>query len=207
VVWDNNSLDAIVIDPGAQNDQEIAKLEGFIDDKQLHVRYIVATHGHLDHTAGVNALAERYGAPFAMSEKDTVLESLNRSISSMMGPNYTPLREPDCPIKEGDVLEAGSVKLKVLETPGHTPGGVSLYLESEGVVFSGDTLFRGSIGRTDFPKGNYPDLMKSILHKLLTLPPETKVLTGHGDNTDLAQERDTNPFIGDVVNGDVDATI
>lgn len=207
MVWDDKSLDAFVIDPGAQSDKELDRLEGFINEKQLHVKYIVATHGHLDHTAAVNTLVEKFGAPFAMSEKDIPLESLNRSISSMMGPSYTPLRKPDCPIKDGDVLEAGSIKLKILETPGHTPGGVSLYLESEGVLFSGDTLFKGSIGRTDFPMGSYPDLMKSIIKKLMLLPMETQVLPGHGDNTDLAEERDRNPFINEVINGDVDATI
>lgn len=207
VVWDEESLDAFVIDPGAQSDNEIARLEGFIDERKLHVSYVVATHGHLDHTAAVNHLTEKYGALFAMSKKDTALESLNRSIASMMGHDYVPLRQPDCSIKEGDVLEAGSVKLRVIETPGHTPGGVSLFLESEGMLFAGDTLFKGSIGRTDFPMGSYPDLMNSILKKLMVLPMETVVLTGHGDNTDLAEERDRNPFIGDVINGDVDATI
>jgi len=207
IVYDDSTLDAVVLDPGAQSEKECERLIDFIEENKLKLKFVLATHGHFDHIMAHEQLCDRFGARFAMSPTDEIIDGHNKLFSQQMGMPYPQLRKIDLPLHDGDTIDVGPIHFEVYATPGHTPGGLSFYLPSEKVLFSGDTLFKGSIGRTDFPLGSYPDLMKSIIKKLMTLPMDTEVLTGHGDRTTLASERDSNPFINDVIDGDVDATI
>ncbi len=191
IVIDEESKEAVVVDPGAEGDRIIKNLEN------LTLRYIIATHGHLDHVGQVGYLKKVYDVPFVMNEKDLFL--INNDIfpgfAQMIG--AYPCPEPDIKIKEGDVIEFGRFSMKVIETPGHTPGSVCFYDEKNQFVITGDTLFRGSIGRTDLPGGNTLQMEQS-LKKLMELPDDTDVIPGHGDTTKIGIEKKSNPYITGV---------
>ncbi|MDI7247844.1 MAG: MBL fold metallo-hydrolase [Bacillota bacterium] len=199
VVGCERSRKAIVIDPGAEPEKILAALR----EERLECDMIVNTHGHMDHIAANGALKAATGAPIAIHSDDAralldpsvnLSEFVMRGRASRLGPGSGPgSREAESPqadrlLAEGDDVEVGDVKLRVVHTPGHTPGSVSLV--GEGVVFSGDTLFAGGgVGRTDFPGGSYDSLVKSIEEKLFTLPDETVVYPGHGPCTRIGRER------------------
>jgi hydroxyacylglutathione hydrolase len=194
-VGDEATRQVIVIDPG---DDAALLLEEF-SRRELRVTTVVATHGHLDHTGGVEELLaglEAGGeAPrWAMHPDDYAMIGAQVASAPMwMGREVEPPREPSDRLEHGMVLEAGEHRLEVRHAPGHTPG--SICLAGEGVVFTGDVLFQGSIGRHDFPGSDGPTLMRSIRDQLLTLPDETTVLPGHGPATTIGAEREFNPFI------------
>jgi glyoxylase-like metal-dependent hydrolase (beta-lactamase superfamily II) len=155
---------------------------------------ILATHGHLDHIGQVGFLKEKLDIPFYMNSKDRFLISndIFPGFSQMIG--AYPCPEPDFDLKEEMVIDFGDSSLIVIETPGHTPGSVCFYNEREGYLISGDTLFRGSVGRTDLPGGSYDALMNS-LKKIVKLPEETAVICGHGPETTIGEEKRSNPYI------------
>jgi len=178
-----------IIDPGGPTDAIVA----FLEKHQLQPKWIVNTHGHFDHIAGNAELVERYGIPLYIHSADrSMLTSAEDNLSRSLQFNVV---SPDAAgtLAEGDELMLAGEKLRVLETPGHTPGGISLYIQ--GMVFTGDALFYESIGRTDFPGGDYPTLILAIREKLLTLPDDTVVLPGHGSSTTILHERRCNPFL------------
>jgi len=180
---DEISLEIAVIDPGASGGlliKEIEKLQG-------KVKYILLTHGHADHTGAVKSLAERFNAPVYISQKDEALINNGEFMFEKI--------KIDGVIKDGDSFKIGDLVIKCIETPGHTPGGVC-FLVNE-YLFSGDTLFKESIGRTDFSGGDYEALMSSIKNILFALPKETKVFPGHGPETSIKHERKYNPFCKD----------
>ena len=181
------SKEAIVIDPG----DEPERIQRQLNEAGLACKMIVNTHGHIDHTAANRELREVTGAIIAIGKEDaSSIEDPTRSLSRAFVDFAKDKASPpaDLLLVEGDMLYAGSVCLKVLHTPGHTPGSISLH--GEGVVFGGDTIFAsGGIGRTDFPGGSYDELMKSIEGKLLVLPDETVVYPGHGPSTTIGRER------------------
>ena len=186
IVGSEATMEGIIIDPGDEPDN----IEKAVKEMALTIKLIVSTHGHADHIGAVPTLVENLAAPFAMSELDTKTTSMMRMLDGRSGAN--PLKI-DKPLSDGDFIEVGDLKFTVLHLPGHSPGGIALSID--GVVFSGDSLFQGSIGRTDFPGGNHPDLMNGIFEKLLGLPDETVVLPGHGPQTTIGMERRANPFI------------
>jgi glyoxylase-like metal-dependent hydrolase (beta-lactamase superfamily II) len=189
VVFDQISKEAIIIDPGG-GAREILK---FVEKNNLKIKYIVNTHGHLDHTYDNRKIKEATGAPLLIHKLDAeMLTSPAKNFSLVMGIIF---KSPpaDKLLNEGDIIEFGNISLKVLNTPGHTPGGISLFTDK--VVFVGDTLFTGSVGRTDLPGGSMEELLKGIKEKLLILPDDTIVHPGHGPSTTIGRERNSNPFI------------
>jgi glyoxylase-like metal-dependent hydrolase (beta-lactamase superfamily II) len=189
ILADEKTKEAIVIDPG-DDAQDIIKV---IHDKGLKVKYIVNTHAHFDHVGANRTVKEATGAEILMHEAESpVLETVSIQAQSFgIGPVSAP--RPDRFVKHGDVITAGEVSLKVLHTPGHTPGGISLL--EQGMVFTGDALFAGSIGRSDFPGGDLLTLIRSIRTHLLSLPDDTKVFSGHGPASTIGDERRENPFL------------
>jgi len=184
----------MIIDPCAEANTII----DVVRQLGLAIRLIVATHAHPDHIMALGEVKEATGAPFAMHEAESsgvILQGMARIMSMFMTGSFSSPPKPDRLLKDGDVLKIGDLSFTVLHTPGHSPGGISLY--GHGVVFSGDTLFNFGIGRTDFPGCSYQKLMESIHSKLMTLPDDTVVLPGHGPQTTIAAERKWNPFLRD----------
>lgn len=196
VVGDRATKQAIVIDPGGDAEDLIAELV----ELELHVTAIVATHAHFDHVIAAEAIREHTGAPFHLHSADRpVLDWMQESGRLFLGMELGSPPEVDTSPEEGDVLRAGDVELAVVHTPGHSPG--SIVLLHEDAVFSGDTLFAGSVGRTDLPGGDTQALVDAIKHKLFTLGSDLPVYPGHGPETTLERERISNPFVGERAGG------
>jgi len=186
------AADCLIVDTGIDSEQLIQ----FLQEQKLNPTALVLTHGHIDHIAGVNELHEKFPEIKVYIHKldADMLEEPVSNLSAMTGAAF--VTEPaDFTLQEGDVIEQAGIKLSVLHTPGHTPGGISLYSEEQGVVFSGDALFADSVGRTDFPGGSMNQLVKGIKEKLLTLPEDTKVYSGHGPQTTIAHEKAYNQYL------------
>jgi hydroxyacylglutathione hydrolase len=194
VAWCEETKEAIVIDPGFSTEKEGKEtVLRFIATNDLHVRYIINTHGHADHTSGNAVVKRATSALIVVHELDApLLGERGKNWASMFG--YQLFSPPaDKTLQQGDTIHFGKQALTVLHTPGHTPGGISLV--GNNCVFVGDTLFQGGIGRTDLPGGSYKALIRSIREKLATLPNNFTVYTGHGPTTTIAQEIRNNPFI------------
>lgn len=188
LVWDEESQEAILIDPAGKPAQITQILEGFSGK----VKYILLTHGHPDHVAGLAAAKEQTGAPILIHRLDVVqLENFEGMVARYMGIEE-PLPPADQALKGGETLSLGQLSFQVLHTPGHTEGGIVLF--GHGVLFAGDTLFAGSIGRYDLPGGNGHTLQNS-LQQLMALPADTKVYPGHGQSTTILKEKTTNRYI------------
>lgn len=207
VAWDEAG-NCVFVDPGCQTESEIGSLTSFVADKGLTPVCIMLTHCHFDHIYGMSSLAKEYGIPvYAHRDELFTLEQTNTYVCKAYGlplpetfPIIKSISEAALPSRfisvcDGESIEAGSLRFEVIETPGHTTGGLSFLERNEKVLFCGDTLFAGAIGRTDHPGGNYDVLMKSIFEKLLHLDGETCVIPGHGPMSDIATERMTNPFL------------
>jgi glyoxylase-like metal-dependent hydrolase (beta-lactamase superfamily II) len=194
IVGSEATKEGMIIDP-------CAEAETIMDNVRqlgLAIKLIVATHAHIDHIMALRQVKEDTGAPFAMHEAESsggIMQGMARIFGVLLTRSLEPLPKPDRLLDDGDIIEIGDLSFSVLHTPGHSPGGISLY--GHGVVFCGDTLFNFGIGRTDFPGCSYRKLMDSIHNKLMTLPDETIVLPGHGPKTTIATERRLNPFLGD----------
>ena len=186
LVYDENTKDAIIIDPGAAGSQ-IAK---HIQDIGLRAKFIVLTHNHPDHIGGLGEVKAGTGAKVAIHADDA--PGLQR-ISRFGSAGAAPAPAPDVLLKDGDELDVGSLRFHVIHTPGHTQGGICLLIDN--YLFSGDTLFNTSIGRSDMPGGNGGQLIEAIFTKLLTLPDDIVVLPGHGPDTTIGAERAGNPFL------------
>jgi len=183
---------AVVIDPGGDGERIIKRIEGL----NLSLVAILNTHGHFDHILDAWTLRDRLGGKIYMNPKDEpLLHDRMVGMGAFFGSGSQPPKgDIDLPLEEGDALSFGSISLKVMATPGHTPGHVSLYLADANIIFVGDTLFAGSIGRTDFPGGSFDALIRSVREKIFPLPGETMVYPGHGPETTVDRERRTNPF-------------
>jgi hydroxyacylglutathione hydrolase len=183
--------EAGVIDPGGP----AVELEQFLAEHSLQLKWIVNTHGHSDHIAGNGALHEKYGAPIYIHPADrAMLTSATANLSVFIGEKVVS-PDADRVLNDGDQLYLNGESITVIATPGHTPGGISLYMP--GLLFAGDTLFQESIGRTDFPGGSHPQLLAAIRERLFSLPADTVVLPGHGGQTTIGHEMKYNPYIGE----------
>ena len=190
IVYDENSREGLVVDPSFYPEKYIEE----IHKRNLEIRSILITHAHIDHMAGWNELREEF--PEALSyldERDRELLANPRSNLSVMTGQYS-FREPGVWISAGDHVKTCGLDFEVIDTAGHTPGGDSFYEKTEGVLFTGDSLFQGSIGRTDFPGGSTRLLLDNIRKNIFTLPEEVMVLSGHGEVTTVGTEKKTNPF-------------
>ncbi len=175
VVGCEETKEAVLIDPAVESERETEEILNYVKQNGFHIKYIINTHGHSDHIAGNAIMKKATGAPLLIHESDASLVHADRKL------------------RDGDIIQAGTLKLVVLHTPGHTKGGISLL--GDKVVFTGDTLFSGSVGRTDFPGGSYEELIQSIRTKLLPLPDSFKVYPGHESPTTIGKEKKYNPFL------------
>ena len=182
---------AVVIDPGGE--EEVDLVLNFLQENNFDLKYIINTHGHIDHIAGNNLLKAKTEALLLIHRLDAdMLVDANKNFSSFMGKEICS-PPADKLLEEGDEISLGTLNLIVIHTPGHTPGGISLVLNN--IVFTGDTLFAGGIGRTDLPGGSYQDLIKSINEKLLILGDDKIIYPGHGPDSTIGEERKTNPYL------------
>jgi glyoxylase-like metal-dependent hydrolase (beta-lactamase superfamily II) len=182
--------EGVVIDPGEEAGRILAEVKAL----GLTVKYILNTHAHFDHILANGPLVQATGAPLALHPLDLPLLRQNGG-AGLFGLDAPPSPEPDMLLAEGDTISFGTYTFQVLFTPGHTIGHVSFYEASAGIIFDGDVLFAGGIGRTDLPGGDYETLMASINDKLMTLPDETVVCSGHGQITTIGRERASNPWL------------
>ena len=191
IFGDGQTKEAIVIDPG----DNIEEILGVLRRHALRVTAIVITHAHIDHIGGAAKLQAATGAPVMMNASDQELYDHLDVQASWLGMEAPTRTEIDTALRDGDTLTLGPAEFRVLHTPGHTQGSLSLWIPAENKLIAGDTLFRDSIGRTDLPGGNPRQILRSIEDKLLTLPEETMVIPGHGANTSIGREKERNPFL------------
>lgn len=196
IVYDETTRKCAIIDPGMIETEEEEALERFVKRNNLTVTHIINTHLHVDHAIGDKFAADVFGAPILAHKDDEQLGSRMREQAAMFGIQE---KIDNVSVSEylydGEKIKIGNGELEVLHVPGHSPGGVALYDRDGGYVIAGDSLFSGSIGRTDLPGGNYSQLIKAVKEKLLTLPGDTVVYPGHGPATTIAREAATNPFL------------
>lgn len=186
------SKEAIIIDPGFDNTSEAENIFKFIEENALKLKFVVNTHGHPDHICGNGIIKRKFQTPILVHEKDAfMLGTLGKVIAKFFGFNSSS-PSADTILKDGDHVKFGEIALEVMHTPGHSPGSISLIGENE--VFTGDTLFAGSIGRTDLPQSSESD-MKESLNRLANLPDDFKVYPGHGPTTTIIEEKRSNPFL------------
>lgn len=189
IIGCQDTSEAVVVDPGAESDTILAVLE----ENNLKVKYIINTHGHVDHVGANEPVKKATNADILIHKEDAPLFSNSQENLSMYVGGELLLSPPERLLEEGDTITFGNITLKVIHTPGHTRGGISLH--GDQVVFTGDTLFAGSIGRTDLPGGDYQQIISSIKEKILPLGDDIKVYPGHGPVSTVAREKKTNPFL------------
>jgi glyoxylase-like metal-dependent hydrolase (beta-lactamase superfamily II) len=193
----------LIVDPGNNNARENEKISKYIDQNELKPVLIVGTHAHVDHLLGVKYLQETYHVAFAMHGGDAFMLPQIPLQGRLYGFEITESPSMDIDLTDDQTIRFGHSELEILHVPGHSPGHIALYSRESKFVIVGDVLFMGSIGRTDLPGGDYHQLMKSILGKILPLGGDVTVYPGHGRPTTLSQEIDRNPFIREVIDGEV----
>ncbi|MFI3316605.1 MAG: MBL fold metallo-hydrolase [Rikenellaceae bacterium] len=203
IVWDD-TLECAIIDAGNSNEREDQALFNFIEQKGLTPKLAINTHGHFDHVMGVEAVRARYGIPFAISSKDKFLLDSSTPGSVIYGIKLGAMPTTiDVDLSERSEISFGNTTLQVIETPGHTPGHVSLFEPVQKSLFTGDTLFKESIGRTDLPGGDYSWIMESILKSIIPLGDDVEFFPGHGPSSTIGHEALYNPFVVEVLNAEV----
>ena len=191
IVGCDETLEAVVIDPGDEAD----RISHLLAESSLAAKFIINTHGHIDHVSANKKLHEITGAPILIHPLDAPMLDQGAASAVAWGLDAENSPAPDRELQEGDKITFGNITLTVIHTPGHTPGGISLYAKDD--VFVGDTLFAGSIGRTDFPGGSFETIKESIQQKLFNLGDDVRVHTGHGPTTTIGEEKRSNPFVGE----------
>lgn len=195
VVGCEQTGEALIIDPGFDDGSEAEKIFSFIKEKSFSLKFILNTHGHPDHTCGNGIVKEKFNVPILIHEFDApMLGERGKRVADFLGFRISSPK-PDMLLHDGDIVKFGKITLRVMHTPGHTRGGISFIGDKE--VFTGDTLFFGSIGRTDFPDSSEPD-MRASLRRLATLPDHFIVYPGHGPITTIGEEKRSNPFLQDL---------
>lgn len=186
----------IVFDPGCSNPIERQELDQFIKDSELSVKAVIVTHGHFDHVPGVSFVRNSYSVPFMGHRDEQELIEFAAIQAKPFGFDFeSAVPAFDRMLEPGKKLIMGSIELEVFHVPGHSAGSMAFYSKEGGFVIVGDVLFKGSIGRTDLPGGNYQTLMDSINRILLPLPPDTRILSGHGPESTIGEEISSNPFL------------
>ena len=191
IIGDETSHEAMVIDPG----DNIADILALIGKHNLQVKQIVITHAHIDHVGGAMKLRAATGAPILLNRNDSALLKMLDAQAAWIGMGAPGKVEIDQSIEESDKVQAGLLVAEVLHTPGHTEGSICLYFPLQKKLIAGDTLFAGSIGRTDLPGGSFDQIIRSLHEKILALPDDTVVVPGHGPLTSIGEERESNPFL------------
>ena len=189
IVWDEKKKQGVIIDPGDDPQDILSRVK----DLGITIKYILATHGHFDHVGGVASLRQNLNAEFLAHEKDFFFIEDGKNAANRWNVDIEQPPKPDRFIKDGEKIKFGEFELEVLHTPGHSPGGVSFLYDR--MLFGGDTLFQGNIGRTDFRQGSFEELSNSIKKRLYTLPDDTIVYTGHGPVTTIGDEKKYNAFV------------
>lgn len=196
VVYDPEEKKAALIDPGIIDGREVEAVDNFLKKNELQLVAIINTHLHIDHAIANSSLAASYGVPVMAHPDDeflgTRMAEQAREFGLPIKVNSTVI---DHPLSDGEIIKIGSGELKVIHVPGHSPGGIALYDAKDGFLISGDTLFEGSIGRSDLPGGNLARLLESVKKKLYTLPDNTVVYPGHGNPTTIEREKKSNPYV------------
>jgi hydroxyacylglutathione hydrolase len=191
VIGDEHTREAMVIDPGDQ----IEDILNILHAEKLTLKQIVVTHGHIDHVGGAMKLKAATGAAILMNQKDQAQLRMLDVQAAWIGMRPPGTVQIDEPVADGRVLQIGNLSSNVIHTPGHTEGSICLYFPEQRKLVAGDTLFAGSIGRTDLPGGSYEKIIRSLHDRVLQLPDETQVVPGHGPITTIGEERETNPFL------------
>ena len=191
ILGDENAAEAVVIDPG----DEVSRIHRRLSALGLKLRQILVTHAHIDHVGGALRLKALTGAPIFLNEDDLPLLQMMSAQAAWLGVQTPDTAPPDESLHDGGRVGLEAYPAQILHTPGHTQGSVCLHFAPLKMVIAGDTLFAGSIGRTDLPGGNFQQIINSIQTRLLTLPDETRVIPGHGPATTIGTERHTNPFL------------
>ncbi len=196
LVIDQASSKAAVIDPAMAYAEEEKAFSTYIEKEGIIIEQIINTHLHLDHCFGMNYVKSKYGIPLKANGDDAILGEIMDQQYQMFG--MRPKRQKvviDETLRDNDVVEIGKSSLVVIATPGHTMGGIALYSSPDKILFTGDTIFQGSIGRTDLPGGNHSRLINSIATRILTLPSDVRIFPGHGPSTTVGYEKDHNPYV------------
>lgn len=191
----NDENNAWLFDPGNMNEKETSTLENFISEKNLTITNILLTHAHLDHVFGLQWAFDTYKIPVKMHKEDQEVLDMFPMSASRFGVLVQPIKVETQYISEGDILNFDGEEFKIFHVPGHSPGSIIFYNEKQNFMISGDVLFEGSIGRTDLYKGDYELLIDGIKKKLLPLPGNTQVFSGHGNSTTIEFEKNYNPFL------------
>ena len=188
IIADDSNSEALIVDPG----DEPEKIIEFIDATGLQPKYILFTHAHYDHVCAAKELHDKYNAVIVMHEREIITYRMTEQLCISWGYDHEDFPEPESIVKDGDTISVGTISFRVIHTQGHTPGSICIL--GGNTLFSGDTLFKGSVGRTDLPGGDF-GLLSQSLKKLTLLPPETRVLCGHDGETTIAEEMRDNPFL------------
>jgi len=191
VIGDEASREAMVIDPG----DDIEDVLAIVQRHHLQVKQVVITHAHIDHVGGAMKLRTATGAPILLNQNDCALLKMLDVQAAWIGMASPGKVEIDHSVGSADTVKAGAITADVIHTPGHTEGSVCLYFPAERKLIAGDTLFAGSIGRTDLPGGSFEKIMRSLHERVMALPDETIVVPGHGPTTSIGEERENNPFL------------
>jgi hydroxyacylglutathione hydrolase len=195
IVWDPVSKEAAIIDAGMYNREECDTIKTFLNDQQLQLVGLWGTHAHIDHIFGNWWIKQEFpNVPYYLHQDDIKMIERSETMAALWNLNYTPSPLPDTFLHHHDILKLGNLSFEVREVPGHAPGHVIFYQADQQLAIVGDTVFQGSIGRTDLPGGNHELLLQKIQTEIFSLPPETRLFCGHGPATSVAHERQHNPF-------------